>query len=90
MIIEKEKLPQVDFASAEVITDKDAKKMLDFELKKAETLGNGYRTKVSIYFRTAEGEELRIHTTVWSVGEQFITVKGNRAIPKKAITRIEF
>jgi hypothetical protein len=88
--IDKEFLDTVTFASEEVLTDATEIKLRAADLRKAETLGNGYKGKVKIHFQNASGIPLNVHTTVWAAGDKYITVKGNRTIPVKSILKVEF
>jgi len=52
-------------------------------------LGNTHRGKVSIVFCDDEGLK-KVTTTVWAVGEKFITLKGGVWIPISKIIDIIF
>jgi hypothetical protein len=82
-------LPQVNFAQEEVLTSPEAIKERTAAIEKAVVLGNGYKSKVRIFFKTKMGEEMCVHTTIWSYGGRFIILKGEKTIPVHAITRIE-
>lgn len=54
---------------------------------RAVRLGNGNKSKVKIIFQTKEGIKM-VHTTVWAATEDFILLKGGKAIPMDAILDI--
>lgn len=59
------------------------------QIEKATLLGNGYRTKVGIYFYDDEGLK-RVETTIWAAGAKYICLKGGVWIPISRITEIKF
>ncbi|MCC9167177.1 hypothetical protein [Pontibacter harenae] len=89
-LVEKEQIPFLQFGHEDVLTDADARKKRVWNLNRASTLGNAYHGKVEITFRTADGEDKRVATTVWTVDEKFITLKAGCSIPISAIVAIEF
>jgi len=89
-IIPKELLNQVVFFKNDVLeNDPKRARLRNIYLRKAQTIGNVYKHKVKLYFKTNENEALGIETTIWSADEDFITVKGG-SIPTKAILGIDF
>ena len=89
-LVEKELIPLLHFGHEDVLTDTDARKKRLWNLNRASTLGNAYHGKVEITFRTADGEDKRVATTVWTVDETFITLKAGCSIPINAIISTEF
>ncbi|WP_154856643.1 hypothetical protein [Cyclobacterium xiamenense] len=87
--IEKEYVQNLRFSGKEVVVDPEAKRMRLLELQKSQILGNIARNKVWIYFQTADGNAYRINTTVWAVGERFISLKGGITIPISSIFKID-
>jgi len=53
-------------------------------------LGNLYKRRVNVHFRTMDGYLKRVEATVWSVGEEFISFRAGISLPIKAIEKIEF
>ena len=88
--IEKEYLPRLTFVQDDVLSDSLSRQVRQFNLKRAQTLGNGYRKKVKISFLTANKETQRVETTVWSVGNSYVSLKGGIVIPINAISDVEF
>jgi hypothetical protein len=87
--IPKELLNQVTFQKADVLqNDPTRSRLRNFYLNKAQSMGNLYKHKVKLYFKTAANELLAVETTIWSADEEYITVKGG-SIPTKAVFAIE-
>lgn len=89
-IIEKEVIPFLHFTHHDVLESTEARKRRMWDLNRATMLGNVYRGKVEITFRTAEGELKRVDTTVWAVDDKYMTLKGGCFIPIASIVGIEF
>lgn len=88
--VAKETLSQLSFMKDDVLGDSLSKQVRQFNLKRAQTLGNGYRQKVKIVFITENQEVQKVETTVWSVGNYHVSLKDGIRIPINAITEIEF
>lgn len=58
------------------------------QVDRAVRLGNGAKSKVKILFQTKEGIRL-VNTTVWAATEDYILLKGGKAIPIDAILDIQ-
>lgn len=84
--VEKESIPLMHFRSK--ISIKQHQEIRS-QLEKASLLGNGYRTKVSIYFYDDEGLK-RVETTIWVAGTNYICLKGGIWIPIARIVEIKF
>lgn len=89
-IIEKEKLPTIRFSKEEVIPEKAAQINRSINLFRAMLLGNIEHCKVNIIFKDQDDILHKVETTIWSVSEDYISLKGGKNIPIKAITAIEF
>lgn len=90
-MVEKEMIPFFHFnKNSDVLEDTEAKKKRMWDLNRASILGNGYRGKVEITFKTAEGELKRVDTTVWAVDDKYMTLKGGCFIPISSIVSVEF
>jgi len=85
-----EDLSQINFTETEVHTDEFRRTRRKVNLRKALKLGNIYKRKVFIYFKTLEGLLRRIEASVWAVGEDFVSLKAGRTIPIKSIDHVEF
>jgi hypothetical protein len=57
-------------------------------LENATRLGNGYHSKMRIFFMCDQGPK-KVTTTVWATGTKNICLKGGIWIPISHITRIE-
>lgn len=84
--IEKEMIPTLSFHGDKKIQQHPALKQ---QLEQATRLGNGYHTKVSIYFQDDEGMK-RVETTIWATGNKYILLKGGIWIPIARISEIKF
>ena len=83
-IIQKEDLGSLTYHEALQVTQQgDLQARLDEALK----LGNAFQTKVAIVFQSDQGIK-RVDTTVWSKGDQFVSLKGGMWIPIHHIIRI--
>ncbi len=83
-IIQKEDLGTLTYhETLQTTPTKDLAERLDEALR----LGNAFQTKVSIIFQSDQGIK-RVDTTVWSKGEQFVTLKGGVWIPINHIIQI--
>jgi hypothetical protein len=88
--IEKEMIPTVSFTKEDVIKDPVKRRLRQIYLERAERLGNAYHGKVKMIFKTEEGKLLKVHTTIWSADQTYITLKGGVHIPTMAIVGVEF
>ena len=59
------------------------------ELSYAARLGNEFKGKTNITFETTEGP-VSVETTVWSVAESYLQLKGGTMIPVESIVDIHF
>jgi hypothetical protein len=83
-LIEKENIPWMILQPA-----RNEKNDLIYKLKKAESLGNLLKTKVSIYFNSSDGLNV-VNTTVWFASEDYVCLKGGITIPTSCITDVVF
>ena len=89
-LVEKEMIPYLHFSRHDALESTEAQKKRMWNLHRATILGNGYRGKVEITFKTAEGELKRVDTTVWAVDDKYMTLKGGCCIPTSSVVRVEF
>lgn len=89
-LIQKEQLGMFRFSPSEVLKGEWEKVYRRFSLQRAERLGNAFKGKVRIIFRTHDNETKIVDTTVWAATEEYVSVKGGMSIPVKAILGIEF
>ncbi len=86
--IEKEDIKNLKFNKIEVLSsDVDVKNRWN-DLYRAQALGNLLQSKVHITFETADQRVYRVNTTIWAVGQDFITLKGGIHIPISAIFEV--
>jgi len=83
-LIEKEEVINYHFAEA------DAKNyhVTKDQLERAVRLGNEFKSKTYITFQTNEGPK-RIETTVWTLTDEYIQIKGGVSIPLKSLIEID-
>jgi len=84
--IEKEVVPSLTFRGEMAIKQHpELRQQLDHAMR----LGNGYHTKVSIYFHDDAGLK-KVETTIWATGARYICLKGGIWIPISRIQEIKF
>lgn len=88
--IPKELLGQVVFTKTDVLQNDPAKTRLrNIYLLKAQTLGNLYKSKVKVYFRTADNQLLAVDATIWAADENHVMLKGGMNIPTRSIWALD-
>lgn len=81
-LIEKEEVTKYHFVKAE-----NSQAISKDKLERAVRLGNEYKGKSQITFMTDQ-EPKKIVTTVWTLTDEFIQIKGSVAIPVKSLIDI--
>jgi uncharacterized protein YjaZ len=89
-LIEKEDLSTLLFSNVDVLEDPVKRRLRQIYLERAERLGNAYQGKVKMTFITEDKKLLKVHTTIWSADNQYITLKGGVHIPTISIVDVEF
>ena len=84
-MILKEEIGQYDI----VPSLEEKKGQLKQELSYAERLGNEFKGKATITFETTRGART-VQTTVWSLTENYIVLKGGITVPLNSITEVHF
>ncbi|OSZ78082.1 hypothetical protein CAP35_07405 [Chitinophagaceae bacterium IBVUCB1] len=84
-LIEKEEVSNYTIVPAFVDNTEHWQK----ELQYATRLGNEFKGKTSITFETTQGPR-SISTTVWSVTDRFLQIKGGQNIPLNSIIEVHF
>ncbi|PRY88147.1 hypothetical protein [Mongoliibacter ruber] len=87
--IEKEEIINLKFSRKEVLQEDVKRKQRNFELMRAQALGNLLKNKVNITFETADEKVFQVSTTVWAVGSDYVSLKKNLFIPINAILEVE-
>lgn len=77
-------IPDVTFIPIESEDEYFSRKKLISKLDNACSRGNNSKTKCNITFLTNNGS-MKIHTTIWMVGEEFILLKENIYVPINSI-----
>lgn len=83
-LIQKEEVSQYHLIKANSSEQNVTKEKLNRALR----LGNEYKSKSVITFQTENGPK-KIETTVWSVTDEFIQIKGGVALPLYSLINIE-
>ncbi len=86
--IEKEDIGKLKFSRREVLMDPNDIKMRRVDLYRAQALGNLLQSKVNLTFETADEQIYQVSTTVWAVGQEFVTLKGGVCIPVNAVVEV--
>jgi hypothetical protein len=81
-LIEKEEVINYHFMKAEANPE-----LTKDKLERAVRLGNEFKGKTLITFMTDQGPK-KIETTVWTLTEEFIQIKGSVSIPLKSLMDI--
>jgi len=84
-IIEKEQIPDYKIVPAFV----DKTENWEKEMQYAARLGNEFKGKTTITFETTQGPR-SVTTTVWSVTNKYIQLKGGMNIPLNSVIDIHF
>lgn len=89
LVVPKEMVNELKFTTSDVLDGEPARMRLrNFYLNKAQTMGNLYKHKVKLYFKTNDNQLMAVETTIWSADDDFISIKG-ATIPTKAVWAIE-
>ena len=86
--IEKESLIDMKYPVVDVITSRIQRLRRKNSLYTAMLLGNTFKRKVKIVFQTSFNKFL-VHTTIWYVGKDNVTLKGGRTLPIKSIEKVK-
>jgi hypothetical protein len=89
-VIPKEQVNLFRFAPTEVLKGDWEKVYRLFSLRRAERLGNSFKGKVRIFFRTHDNETKVVDTTVWATTDDYVSLKGGVSIPIRSILGVEF
>lgn len=86
--ITKEEVSALRFPAEAVQLSDEHRRRRDAQLERAMRLGNGDRIKCRILFKDAEGLK-QVHTTVWSVDRDAITLKAGVTIPVSRVLAVD-
>lgn len=84
-IIQKEQIPDYKIIPAFV----DKSEYWEKEMQYAARLGNEFKGKTTITFETTQGPR-SVTTTVWSVTNNYIQLKGGLTIPLNSLIDVHF
>ena len=79
-LIQKEEVINYHFLPVE----KKESNVTQEKLERALRLGNEFKSKTVITFLTDQGPK-KIETTVWTLTEHYIQIKGSVSIPRKSL-----
>ena len=85
ILIAKEDIGEYKIVPAFVDKTEQWQQQLDY----ATRLGNEFKGKTSIIFETTDGPR-EVETTVWSVVDGYLQLKGGTLIPVKSIIDVHF
>jgi hypothetical protein len=89
-VIDKDLIPSLHFAPADVLTDPAAIRQRRHDAERATSLGNNYQGKLDIYFQTADGAVKRVYTTIWATHQDYLTLKSGITLPIHAVLGFDF
>jgi hypothetical protein len=85
--IPKEQVNELRFPSGEVLLNRDDIQRRRRELERALALGNLEKSKVRIIFEDDGGMKM-VETTIWSLTDDRVILKGNMGIPLRRIWQV--
>lgn len=84
-VIAKEEIPQLKIIPAFVDNTNRWRRELEYAVR----LGNEYKGKTHITFETTQGPK-EVETTIWSITDDHLQLKGGTLIPLYSIIDIHF
>jgi len=87
-LTEKENIANLIFPNNEVLASPKEISKRRMDIERGLLMGNGFRSKVLIYFRDAE-KLRKVETTIWGVTDVRVLLKNNTSIPLQRIVKIE-
>jgi len=84
-VIAKEEIPSLKIVPAFVDNTERWRKELEYAVR----LGNEYKGKTHIIFETTQGPR-EVETTVWSLSDNYLQLKGGTLLPLESIIDIHF
>jgi hypothetical protein len=86
-VVEKEFIPSIHFNANKSNADLERRTELERQIFKAMVMGNTYRKKSVITFRSEEGLK-QVHTTVWAYTQRNLVLKSGIMVPLDSIEQI--
>ena len=91
ILVEKETIPNFHFQYVnDVLSTSEDRVKRYLSLQKGLILGNAYHGKVTLTLVTTDVQLLSVTTTIWSVSDSHVTLKGGVNVPINAIYSVEF
>lgn len=84
-MIAKEDIPLYKIVPAFVDNSETWRKKLDYAVR----LGNEFKGKTSITFETTQGPAT-VETTVWSITDEYLQLKGGMLIPLNSLIDVHY
>jgi hypothetical protein len=88
--VEKEILTTLSYPTTDVLSSVTERILRQRDAERATALGNNYRGKLDIYFKTADGMSHRVYTTVWASSAEHLTLKSGTSLPIRAVVGFDF
>ncbi len=85
--IPKERIPELECKSVEVLSGIDACKERQSNIERAISLSKNFYVKARIEFDTEDGIK-EVSTTIWASGEKHIILKGGISLPICCIRKV--
>jgi hypothetical protein len=85
--IPKEQVNSLSFPNGEVLKNQDDIRMRRAALERAVQLGNVEKSKVKIVFEDVDGLKF-VETTVWSITDDRVILKGDGSIPLRRVHQV--
>lgn len=85
--VAKEQVNDLRFPSSEVLKNGDDIRKRRMDLERALALGNLEKSKVRIIFEDDGGLKM-VDTTIWSLTDERVILKGDMAIPMRRIHQV--
>ncbi|MBO9617796.1 MAG: hypothetical protein J7539_02065 [Niabella sp.] len=83
-------IPKEEIENYQIIhSEEDRSNYWKERLEYAVRLGNEFKSKTTITFNTTEGPK-SIETTVWSLAERYLSIKGGVLIPLNSLIDVHF
>lgn len=86
-IIERDSLKDLRFTHVDVLNDSQSISNRNRNLQMGMTLGNLYKSKVQIVFKTLQGLH-SVDTTIWATTDKNVVLKGGTFIPICCILQV--
>jgi hypothetical protein len=85
--VPKEEVNQLRFPSGEVLKNQDDIRQRRVDLERAVMLGNVEKSKVRVVFEDEVGLKY-VETTIWSITDDRVILKGDGSIPLKRVWQV--